>query len=918
MKASLFVSLAVIALIPASLVGQVIQGKIVQVQGDTFTLKLDSDRRPQVQDKVEIFVEVPGVGQAVVATAVVTEVAPASVRAKLERATGRVQAGQRIVIRQSATVPAKSLVDDVPARPVDDVDPVPPEPENGSSARPPGDTGDPIETRLNGFSSQDQRAVREAAKLIPRYHFSGRPFDDMIAGRLPILFPNALDPYRLYLEKRDVDQFRSKVGRFVDEFRRGKVTSFYDLTVAYVKRVHQRIAWVDQLLEENFDYSVDESLIIDPEGDFLTESELRDQWRKNVKRELLVHLDSGVELQEAKHITRKRFRNRLIQARQLTGSDVASMAIDQLISAYDPQSSYLSPKQVENFYISQQKKLEGIGASLQLVDGYVTIAKIISGGPAAQDGRLKEGDRITAVAQGETGEFEDVVMVRLENAVELIRGKAGTTVRLRVISKDQFESQIYDIERGVVRLTDALQSVIVAPEHLPDNRQAKIGLIKCAYFYQDLRNKQDPYRASVDMKKVLDEFRKQNVELLLLDLRSNSGGPLNEVFSVAGLFLGDLPATQTRDSQGKIETYTTQVKQMAWTGPLMVLTNRYSSSGAELLVGALKDHSRCLVVGDETTFGSGLSQNLVNIKKVVEESSANSSDSLPNLGMLKITTHRFYSPSGTSPQKIGVTSDLSLPSLTNVYLDPFKLPKFDLDSDTIRPAKISDSGMMDDKLRQILTKLSKSRVSSSEYFRTKQVEIDEYLAKQKAAAGKSVYPLQRKPDGAGPELPDAPDESEEDAVVLIEDPEVVVDGYLTEVFHIGLDYLARLSYRNAEKDYKARNYANAVTSYRRALEADPDFTQGHYKLGWFLATTTIKDLKDPQQAVKYCESACRLDQFQKWYYVFALAVAHSEAGDFDAALKHLQDALARAPEEKAAKYRNLESKFKSGKPFSAK
>ena len=384
---------------------------------------------------------------------------------------------------------------------------------------------------------------------------------------------------------------------------------------------------------------------------------------------------------------------------QTDTEDVVEMYITAITSSFDPHTSYMSKGTFENFLIQMGLELEGIGATLQGTDdGYTVIKNIVPGGAAATQGGLKVEDKIVAVGQGdEEGkrtdsklladhgtDFVDATGMKLDDVVGMIRGKAGTVVRLSVMSENEEELHTVIIVREKIKLEDSAAHGAIFDEGIkPDGTPNRIGVIELPSFYADMGGNGFGGRSTTtDVKKILGDFKKKGVDAVVLDLRSNGGGSLREAIDCTGLFIDLGPVVQVKDSRGKVQTHNDEISGMAWDGPLVVLTSKFSASASEILAGAVQDYNRGLVVGDTTTHGKGTVQSLMNLNQYLYNVK-----NPPNvLGALKITMQQFYRPNGDSTQKRGVISDVVLPSIT----DKMDVGESDLDYpvefDRISPA----------------------------------------------------------------------------------------------------------------------------------------------------------------------------------------------------------------------------------------
>jgi carboxyl-terminal processing protease len=412
------------------------------------------------------------------------------------------------------------------------------------------------------------------------------------------------------------------------------------------------------------DFTIDESYAYDRSETQWAESQaaLDEFWRQRVKNDYLRLRLAGKEDEAIVETLDDRYENLDRRISELNSDDIFQFFMNAFAQSIEPHTAYMSPRSSENFEISMRLSLEGIGALLGRENEYTSIARVVPGGPADKDGRLKAGDRVTAVGQGYEGKMVDVVGWRVDDVVEKIRGAKHTVVRLEVLSEDTAidgPTQIIEIVRDEVKLEEqaAKSRIIEVPGE--GDEVVKVGVIDLPVFYLDFsgraRNLPD-YRSSTrDVRKLIDEMKAEGVQGLVVDLRNNGGGSLLEATTLTGLFIDEGPVVQVRNSSGRVSTEEDTDPGMAWEGPLAVLVNRYSASASEIFAAAIQDYGRGLVIG-ETTFGKGTVQNLVDL-----DDYAPSSDT-GKMGQLKITMAQFFRVNGGSTQNRGVEPDIQFPS----------------------------------------------------------------------------------------------------------------------------------------------------------------------------------------------------------------------------------------------------------------
>jgi carboxyl-terminal processing protease len=376
----------------------------------------------------------------------------------------------------------------------------------------------------------------------------------------------------------------------------------------------------------------------------------------------------------------------------------------------------MSASSLENFEIMMRLNLEGIGAALQFMDGYTQVSKVIPGGAAAKDKRLKAMDKVIGVGQGETGEIEDVQDMKLNDVVKKIRGKQGTVVRLEVIPEGTTEKKIYNITRAQIELTDSeARSKIFEEGKKADGSPFRVGVINLPSFYMDMsgaREGVEDFRSTTrDVARLLKEFNAKNVDVVVVDLKHNGGGSLTEAINLTGLFIDTGPVVQVKDADGRVQHYDDLDKGMAWEGPLVVLTSKFSASASEIFAGAIQDYKRGLIVGDPSTHGKGTVQSLLNLGQQLFRIPNG-----PQLGALKITMQQFYRPNGDSTQNRGVLSDVELPSLSSQLDVGESSLEYALKFDHVNPQSYQKLNLVDTQVVEQLRTLSAERRKNSKDF----------------------------------------------------------------------------------------------------------------------------------------------------------------------------------------------------------
>lgn len=499
--------------------------------------------------------------------------------------------------------------------------------------------------------------------FVERFHYNRQPIDDRMSEEVLKNFIAALDGNRQYFLEADIAYF-SRYRNALDEvLMSGDVEPVFDIFRLYRLRAQQSLSFALAQLDTEPDFTIDEDLFFDREKApwISNPQEMQDNWRRRVKNDALGLIMADKTWDEAAEVLHKRYERILKRINELDSDEVFEIFMNSFARTLDPHSSYLSPKQSEEYRIQMSLSYQGIGASLQLDDEVIKVLNVIPGGPAAIDGRLKANDRITAIGQGAEGDLVDVVGWELDDVVQLIRGPQGTTVRLQIQQADAppgTAEKILSLVRDKVKLEEqAAKSEVQRIRR--DDREVKIGVITVPGFYQDYdsRTKGDADYVSTtrDVRRLLGELEKEGIEGLILDLRGNGGGHLSEATGLTGLFIESGPVVQLRDTSGRIEVLPDPEPSVAYSGPLLVLVDRFSASASEIFAAAIQDYRRGIVIGQQT-FGKGTVQNLYPLDQYARRVQE------PGLGQLTLTIGKYYRVTGGSTQNKGVIPDIVLPS----------------------------------------------------------------------------------------------------------------------------------------------------------------------------------------------------------------------------------------------------------------
>ena len=513
-------------------------------------------------------------------------------------------------------------------------------------------------------SARERMIARQVGSLLEDNHYSQLKIDDAMSPRVMDKFIDGLDGQRSYFLASDIAEFQPYRLRFDDMIRTGDIEPAYAMFARYQQRNRERIQYALTLLDREPDFTLDESFEFDREKAAwpTTVGELDELWRKRVKNDALSLLLAGKTWAEARDVLRTRYDRVLKRGDQIKPEEVFELFLNSYARTFDPHSNYFSPRNSEEYKIQMSLNYEGIGASLQLVDDYVTIMNLIEGGPAAAAGTLSVNDRITAVGQGKDGALTDVVGWRIDDVVQLIRGKGGTLVRLQILpvgAAPGSPEKIVEFTRGKVTLeAQAARKTLKTIKR--GDTEHRIGIINVPGFYSDYdgqRAGDANYRSTTrDVRKLIEELKTEKIDGLVMDLRGNGGGFLPEAQSLTGLFVDRGPVVQVQFSNGQKEVLDDAESGVVYSGPLIVLIDRFSASASEIFAGAIQDYRRGVVVG-QRSFGKGTVQNLVPLSRW---------SARPVNGQLTVTIGKFYRVTGESTQHRGVEPDVELASPINL------------------------------------------------------------------------------------------------------------------------------------------------------------------------------------------------------------------------------------------------------------
>ena len=649
----------------------------------------------------------------------------------------------------------------------------------------------------------ESKTAMLVTKMIEQSHISHVKINEEISVKLFNRYLELLDPRKLYFSQADVDALGQDRARLGEKMKAGNVDFAYRAFDLFLQRVKERNALAETLVDVKQDFTQDEGMVIDAEKLpwAKTDEDLRERWRKQVKYDLLSLKLEDTPDADAKARLKKRYHLNVENWEQMEDGEKIEIYLSALTHCLDPHSSYMSPQTRDEFRISMELRLQGIGAALQQEDGYTIVKKIVPGGAAEKDGRLKSGDKIIGVDSKGDGPIQSVVEMKLTKVVRLIRGPEGTKVRLEVKTPEHIDLKdptknrksqvnILALTRQTVELTgqEVKGEIIPTGARLKGGRDLRIGVLNIPSFYRDFNgasNGEANFKSTAkDVEKVLESFKsKGGIDLLVVDLRNNGGGALSEAIDVSGLFIESGPVVQVKEPGGDKDIHKDGNPSIAYDGPMVVVTNRLSASASEIFAGVIKDYRRGIIIGDSSTHGKGTVQNVMN----VGQTGLLSAFAPEDLGALKLTISQFYRVNGDSTQNLGVVSDVVLPSL----LDHMDLGESSLDNalkfDHIDPAEYTPWRLVNPNMLTFLQDQSAKRVDNSKDFQKVNKEIATFLQRKNRKQISLNYETRKKE-----RIQDKIEEKKAEEVTSDEQPDgpiFPVSAYNDEVLRIGLDYL---------------------------------------------------------------------------------------------------------------------------------
>ncbi len=614
---------------------------------------------------------------------------------------------------------------------------------------------------------QQSVVAKSLVELIENFHYQKVAVNDAFSSVVFDEYLKALDGGRSYFLQSDIADFEKFRLTMDDDVRSGDLSVPFYIFNVYQKRYNDRVNFALKEIEKKFSFTSNDTYTYDREKLpwLKSESESNSLWSKRIKYEMLNLKITGTAETKMKETLKKRYENLISQSTKFNQQDVFQIFMNSFTGSVDPHTSYFVPNKAQEFNEDLARTFEGIGARLQLENEVVKIAEIIPGGPAFKSKAIQANDRIIAVAQGKAGEFVDVIGWRLDVTVTKIKGPKGTIVRLKVIPAGQELSstpKIVELVRDKVVLED--QSAKRTIKTITSGGKSyKIGIIQLPAFYADFRAMQagDPnYKSTTrDVRLLLDTLKREKVDAVVLDLRSNGGGSLPEAISLTGLFIKSGPVVQVRDRRNEIEVSEDEDESIAWTGPLGVFVDRFSASASEIFAGAIQDYGRGVIIGNQS-YGKGTVQQGIDMSRVISTTdklmlkgaqTVNAKGSqganvtrtnAPEFGQINLTMAKFYRVNGSSTQHKGVVPDIEFPTVFSKdkygeSSEPSALPW-----DTISPSQFNPLASLDEVKRKLIA-LHQERMKTSVGFKDLQEDIAEF-AKREAETSITLNEAQLK------------------------------------------------------------------------------------------------------------------------------------------------------------------------------
>ncbi len=643
---------------------------------------------------------------------------------------------------------------------------------------------------------EDQETAKVVVELLERGHMARPAINDAIAVKWCDNFIKDLDPGKYYFLKGDVEEFKKDAKTLDDQIRDGNIDFARKVFDRFLTRSDERFKTSMEFLEKKQDFTVDEYITDDPDKtDYpVDQAEANERLRKKVKFDILaLKVVDDIDDAEAVRKWKIRYKDRNRQAHQVDTGELLEFYLSSLTKTFDPHSSYLSPKNLEDMLNQQlHLSLEGIGASLRSEDGYAVVTEIVPQMAADRDGRLQPEDKIIGIEK-ENGQVIDLVEKKLNDVVREIRGPSGTKVRLIVLPDGIKEKRIYEITREKIELKEQhAKSKIIESKGI-DGKDLKIGIINLPAFYGDtiaiLRGQADAVSATADCRKILNEFTAKGVDAVVFDLRGNGGGLLEEAKTLSGLFIDTGPVVQVKEVYG-VKHLDDDDEGTAWDGPLVVLIDKFSASASEIFAGVIRDYGRGLIIGDTSTFGKGTVQQIVMIDEHLRRRTRQNA---AKRGALKLTIQQFYRANGESTQINGVPPHIHIPSMNDQR--DFGEGKMDnaFKFDKVGGLVHDNYNRVPADLVALLDKRSTDRRKSDPKFQKLEEQIKKYVerkARHSISLNEAKFRAEYVPDDPEEKAQEEKAKKERKKKKYNEREVWSSDFYNDEVIHIVTDYLS--------------------------------------------------------------------------------------------------------------------------------
>lgn len=612
-------------------------------------------------------------------------------------------------------------------------------------------------------SASHSKVQAFVTQFLNNYHYRKFVLDDSLSSKIWSSFIDNVDGSKAYFTKSEIESFEKYRFSIDEAMLSGELNAPFEVFNSYRLKYKNRHAYIKAFLKKPMDFTTNDTYEVNRATSpwAKDEKELDKVWDKIILSQALGLKLSGSTDSAIVAILSKRYdmyESRVVKWR---AEDIFQTFMNSFTEIIDPHTSYMIPSSAAQFNIEMSQSLEGIGATLRNEGDYVMIVDVVPGGPLFKSGQGSKNDYIVGVAQGDEGEFQDIIGWLTDDAVKLIRGKKGTVVRLKLLPSDAptgTEPKLLRIVREKIKLEEAVaQGEIIDIKH--DKKEYKIGVIDIPMFYRDFEDARkggDFQSTTKDVKKFLLDFEEKGVDGVLIDLRNNGGGSLTEAINLSGLFIPDGPVVQRRTGRGKVDVESDTDKETVYAGPLMILQNRFSASASEIFAGAIQDYKRGVIVG-ERSYGKGTVQQLVDLDQFLNSprqasrgkdnngvSTGVGFEAKERFGQLKLTTEKFYRITGNSTQLKGVEPDLSLPSPFNSdemgeSSQPTALPY-----DEVEEAGFVKTNNINEKIISKLDSKFQSRLKSDEALKELVVDLEEYKSQKDKKEYSLNYELRKK------------------------------------------------------------------------------------------------------------------------------------------------------------------------------